>query len=118
MLYADDVATTILDPTRHWVCPSCPATHITRLAGVHTPLHECPGQRGLSVPYVEYTDQLNQIRTRHLAVEREDWVGAEHGVQLDADGRAVSAVRTERWDDSNDVNVYAPTAVGGTPEER
>jgi len=113
------VATTILDPTRHWVCPSCPATHVTKLAGVHTPMHDCPGQAGLSVPYVEHTDRLNPVRVRHLPVEREDWVGTEHGVTHDVDGRAISAVRTERWDDTNDTVVFAPTAVGAShPDER
>lgn len=97
----------VLDPTKRWECPSCGALHTTREPRPHTPMHACPAQRGLSVPYVEAG-----TRARHVAVERGDYVGSEQGVAHDGEGRAVMAVRTERPDGSNDVHVFAPRATG------
>lgn len=92
-------------PERHWVCPTCPATHVTRQAGPHTPFHPCAGMRGLSVPYV-----AEGVRAGRVAVERGDYIGAD-AVQLDDDGRPVMAVLTVR-DEGQDCTVYAPCATG------
>jgi hypothetical protein len=49
------------------------------------------------------------VRCTVTAVERDDYVGREM-VQSDSDGRPVMAIRTERWDGSNDLAVLAPCA--------
>lgn len=100
----------LLNPQRIWECPSCGYTHVARAVGVQSKLHQCPRQKGLVVPLVDVTDRP-AVKSRHVPVVREDYVGAEVGVRFDADGRAVSAVRTERSDGSNDCVVFAPTAV-------
>lgn len=102
----------VLDSTRRWQCPSCDATHVTKTPAVITPLHPCRGQKGLSVPYVEVVKgtELRKNSTRHVAVERGDYIGDESGVVHDGDRRAVMAVRTEREDGSYDCHVFAPVA--------
>lgn len=92
----------LLDPTKHWRCPSCDAQHVTREARPHVPMHPCP-KLGISVPFIEATE-----KARHVVMDREDYVGSEL-VQY-ANGRPVMAVRTERADGSNDCHVYAATA--------
>lgn len=98
----------ILDPSKLWGCPSCGAVHRTTEPRPHIPTHPCPALNGLSVPYVE-----QGVHARHVAVDREDYVGDEL-VQTDNLGRPVAAVRTERYDGSNDTHVYAPTATNRT----
>ena len=101
----------LLDPTKRWQCPSCDAQHVTKEARPHTPFHNCRGQRGLSVPYVEVAGvELRKNSTRHVVVERGDYVGAEKGVRKDGEGNVVMAVRTERADGSYDCAVFAPSA--------
>jgi hypothetical protein len=103
----------VLDPTRYWQCPTCDAQHITRTAQVTTPGHACPQLAGLSVPYVECPDQrqVDGARVRHRVIERADFVGREHGVRHDGNGRAVMAVHTERADGSHDTTVFPATAM-------
>lgn len=103
----------ILEPReRRWACPSCPQKHVTRIALPHTPVHACAGVRGVSVPFVEVQgDDLAKHSVRHVLKEREDYVGDEW-VQRDPElGRPILSVSTERADGSNDVRVFAPTAV-------
>jgi hypothetical protein len=74
-------------------------------------MHPCRGQKGLTVPYVEFHGvELAKNAARHVAVERGDYVGNEKGVTTDAEGKAVMAVRTERPDGSYDCAVFAPSA--------
>lgn len=105
------ITPTLLEaPVRRWQCPSCGAQHVTREARPHTPMHTCRALRGLSAPFVEVVgSDLPKHATRHVVVEREDWVRSEL-VQTDGEGRPVMAVRTERADGSNDCHVFAPTA--------
>lgn len=91
----------ILNAEQHWVCPNCPATAVT--VGQPNRFHNCPGLAGLLAPLV-----LEGVRCKVVAEEREDYVGRED-VRLDANGRAVMAVRTVR-DDGEDLAVFAPTA--------
>lgn len=90
-------------PQRHWECPNCPHTHVTRIAGPHTPFHPCPGLKGLTAPMIPAG-----TRAKVEALEREDYVGDEI-VHTDADGRPVMSVRTTR-DDGTDLAVLAPCA--------
>jgi hypothetical protein len=108
-----------LRPEGGFECPSCgvqqawqPGDRVPPPGHSTTKLHSCPSQRGLSVPLVWVTSNfgLRRGQIRSVAVEREDYVGAERGVAHDDRGRAVSAVRVERADGSNDTAVFAPTA--------
>jgi hypothetical protein len=95
----------ILSPERHWECPNCTATHVTREQKPHTPFHACRGLRGLTAPFVTAGTQA-----KVEAVERGDYVGDEI-VQTDGEGRPVMAVVTTR-DDGQDCTVLAPVARG------
>lgn len=88
----------LLTPTRHWVCPNCRQTAVTHEARPHSQFHQCVGLRGLLAPLVPAGEKV-----KVTAVEREDYIGAEHA------GRHM-AVKTERPDGSNDVAVFAPLA--------
>jgi hypothetical protein len=90
-------------PEKHWVCPNCDVTQVTREPRPHTPFHPCAGLCGLTAPFVEEGEQCD-IR----AVDREDYIGREQ-VQFDAEGRAKMAVITTR-NDGQDVAVLAPVA--------
>jgi len=91
--------TVLLDNSRYWECPNCKQTAVTREARPHSQFHHCPGLGGLYAPMVPAG-----TRAKVTAVEREDYIGAEHV------GRTM-AVKTERSDGSNDLAVFAPTAV-------
>ena len=106
----------LLDATRQWECPSCHRQHVTRTAQVTSELHVCPAQKGMIVPFVEVDNNhgIDGRKVRHVVLEREDYVGAEQGVRLDDEGRAVMAVRTERADGSNDTTVFAGAATATT----
>ena len=95
----------LLSPERHWDCPNCDATHVTREPRPHTPFHNCRGLRGLSAPFV-----LAGTKAKVEQVDRDDYVGREL-VQTDGEGRPVMAVVTTRYD-GQDCTVYAPTATG------
>ena len=95
----------ILSPERHWECPNCDVTHVTRESGAGMPFHNCRGLRGLSVPFIRAG-----TKAKVEQVDRDDYVGQEL-VQTDGEGRPVMAVVTTR-DDGQDCTVYAPTATG------
>lgn len=99
--------TPILRPHHRWACPSCEALHETFDARPHTPMHPCPALRGLLAPFVPWREKVVE---RHVVVERQDYVGDEVGVRFDDDGRAITSLRTERPDGSNDSLAFAPTA--------
>ena len=99
--------TVILEaPVRDWYCPNCGQTDQTREVRPHTRFHTCPKLRGLTAPMLPAG-----TKAKVVAVEREDYVGAEQVRTNDA-GRPIMAVRTEYDDGRNDVAVFAPTAVG------
>lgn len=100
----------LLDPSRRWQCPSCDRQLKTEQPVSTIPLHPCKENKGLLVPFVEvHGVELRKHSSRHVVLEREDFVGSEL-VQTDGEGRPVMAVVTERADGSNDTQVYAPTA--------
>lgn len=96
----------VVGAVRHWACPNCKATAVTREARPHTRFHACPGLKGITAPLVEAG-----VRVRVTAQEREDYVGnaIPHTNQ---DGRPIMAVRTDYPDGHNDLAVLAPTATG------
>ena len=95
----------MLEPAvTRWECQHCTQRDWTRQAGPHTRFHACAGLGGLTAPMIP-----EGSRVKVTAHEREDYIGAED-VQLDANGRPVMQLVTERPDGSNDVIVYAPTA--------
>jgi len=102
----------ILDPERHWQCLSCGHQHVTHTPQVVTPLHQCQSHHGLDVPYTEVPRGRAELRRhegRHVVNEREDYVGRELPRYLN--GRPIMNLVTERPDGSNDVRVFAPTAL-------
>lgn len=102
----------VLANVRIWRCPSCGLRHDAPAVGIQTKTHQCPNLSGLDVPLVDCTatgGKLTQA-TRHVAVERQDYLGSTVGARFDHEGRPISAIRTERGDGSNDVAVLAPTA--------
>jgi hypothetical protein len=104
------MTTVLLAVERHWSCPNCTFTDVTHEAQPHTRYHACKGLKGLSAPMVPAGS-----KAKVSAVEREDYIGTEQ-VQTDAEGRPMMAVVTEREDGSNDVTVFAPTAVAKARE--
>lgn len=101
----------LLDPTRRWECPSCSKQLETTQPVERIPLHPCPAQHGLMVPFAPVTgDELDRSQVRHVPVERGDYLNGENA-------GPVMAIHTERADGSHDTHVYAPTAQaqGATP---
>lgn len=90
-------------PQRHWECPNCDHTEVTRYRRAHQVFHRCKGLAGLRTPMVPAG-----TRCKVEAVERGDWVGKEM-VQTNVDGRPFMAVVTTR-DDGQDCAVLAPCA--------
>lgn len=103
----DDILLTPAE--RHWQCPTCELQHVTNGPLSSQPMHHCPFLRGIAVPFVEVLEGVRAQRARHVVVDWGDYVG-DQIVRRDADGRPVSAVRTERADGSNDVVVFPGTA--------
>jgi len=104
------MAPVILNPERHWECPSCGYQHVTHDARPHMPTHPCPKYNGFSVPLSEVTgEKLKKNSVRHVMKHRDDYVNKEL-VRLGPDGKPIMALRTERSDGSNDTRIYAPTA--------
>lgn len=106
-------AVLIQAPERYWQCPSCVAQHITREARPHTPMHNCPGQHGMYVPYVEAHPGrlLKRADDRHhRVIPRGDYVNGELALRRDINGLVAMAVHTERRDGSHDTAVFAPLA--------
>lgn len=85
-------------PTRWWKCPSCQLVDKTERHDVHTQFHNCAALNGMNIPLVEVADHDARADARQLVIPREDAPG-------------MAAVRTERGDGSNDVTVFAQTAV-------
>lgn len=102
-------------PERHWQCPSCGHPYVTKEYRPHTPMHPCPGLKGLLAPYVEVItgSELKKYSVRHRLIEREDYIGKEI-VRTDATGRPFAAIYTERADGSNDCHAFAGTAQAET----
>lgn len=97
----------LLDPTRYWECPSCFEQHISKQAGVITPMHNCKQHKGMAVPYVQvFPGRLNPTPHHHRVIERGDFVGGERGLRRDIEGRVAMAVHTERKDGSHDTAVF------------
>jgi hypothetical protein len=94
-----------------WSCPNCVQTHLTTIQAPHTPYHQCHGLLGILAPFV-----IDGTRCRIEALPRDDYVNGERGLRYNADGTPIMAVNTERWDDSYDRAVFAPTATAGTRE--
>lgn len=95
----------ILTAVRHWSCPNCTFTDITRETSPHTRMHPCAGLRGgLTAPMVPAGTKCKVV-----AVERGDYVRGQL-VQTDPSGRPVMAVRITR-DDGEDCAILAPLAV-------
>ena len=89
---------------RHWYCPNCGKTDMTKESRPHSRFHTCPKLRGLSTPLLPAGTKA-KVELR----EREDYVGKEI-VRLDPErGRPVMSLVTTR-DNGQDVAVFAPTA--------
>lgn len=100
----------LLNAEKHWECPSCNVQHVTKEARPHIPMHPCRKLMGILAPYVEVTGaELDKRKQRHVVVERSDYVGNEL-VRVNAAGRPIQSIITERADGSNDTHVFAPTA--------
>lgn len=95
----------ILVATKRWSCPSCGLETVTQEAKPHVPMHPCPKMGGLVASFSEVDAKQ---KTRHVMVEREDYVNNETVTTVD--GRPIMALRTEREDGSADVSVFAPLA--------
>jgi hypothetical protein len=99
------VSIPLLYAERHWVCPNCDLTAVTRRADAHTEFHNCSGLAFLWSPMIEHG-----IKAKVHAVERGDYVGSED-VRHDGNGRPIMSVITTR-DDGQDCVAYAATAHG------
>ena len=98
--------TAVLLRTEHrWECPNCDLQQVTYLTGPHSRFHACAGLQGLSVAMVPAG-----TRCKIVAVEREDYIGAEDVQYAPASGRPVAMAVTVR-DDGQDVTIFAPCAV-------
>lgn len=97
-------AATILQvPVKHWYCPNCPQTSVTRELRPHIRFHACRGLYGMTAPFIEVGQKV-----KVEAHEREDFVANEI-VQTDERGKAIMSVVTTR-DDGQDTIVFAPTS--------
>jgi hypothetical protein len=79
-------------PVRLWACPACPATDRTEKSEPHTQFHNCPANGGLGIPLVVISTPGETPDARHVPV-------------LGANG-AITSIRTERGDGSNDCTVF------------
>lgn len=103
--------TPLVVPVRQWKCGMCNAEAQTRNANPHVEYHFCPSTistvhpQGVALPLVEQHE-----KARVLFIEREDYAGDE--VELTyINKRPIMAIRTERWDGSNDCVVLPGLAV-------
>jgi len=92
-------------PRKLYTCPNCQAEemHPVVVRGAH--MHPCPGLGGLTAPLV-----AAGLDVKVEPVERDDYIGNEHGVRFDADGTPVQSIITTHDDGSNDCVVFAPAA--------
>lgn len=112
------VRAVVLNAEKHWECPSCGAQYVTQEPKPHIPMHPCPKLALILAPYVEVTGaELDKHKQRHVVVEREDYIGNEL-VRVNAAGRPIRSIITERADGSNDNHVFAPTARAGRDDFR
>lgn len=86
-----------------WYCPNCHQRGMTRETRPHSRYHHCPKLGGLVAPML-----VVGTKAKVTAVERQDYVGKEHGLVY-RDGRPIMSVVTER-EEGTDVMVFAPTA--------
>jgi len=95
-----------------WSCSAagCTAAAVTGPASTKVPWHPCPGTGGAVVPLIRAGE-----RARVVLTPREDYVAGEL-VQRAPDGRVLGAAQVQRWDGSNDVIVFAPTATAAAAE--
>ena len=108
----------VLDATKLWECPACGLRDQTHEHRPHSRMHACKAMNGLTAPLVEVTSRSGELDThkvRLVRVDREDYVGTEI-VRTDMVGRPAMAVRTERYDGSNDCHVFAAAATSGRNE--
>lgn len=77
---------------RHWTCPNCTTTKITKQAGPHTPMHPCSGLHGLEAPFVE-----DGVKADVRAVVREDYLNGDRQL-TDANGRPIMSILRIRED--------------------
>lgn len=91
-------------PEQRWECPSCGLLDVTHEQRTHTQMHPCPALGGLLTPMVPAGS-----KARHVAREREDYVGSDL-VQLDDNGRPVMSLTTEHDDGRQDCMIFAPAA--------
>lgn len=89
-------------PVRWWRCPSCGATDRTEKPGFITQMHPCPALGDVTIPLVEVSGPDAAPDGRQVPVMREDYA---------AGANPLTAIRTERGDGSNDVTIFAETAV-------
>lgn len=84
-------------------CSRCTVRALVADAASGSPMHQCAGVAGMTVPLVP-AGARSDVRM----FAREDYVGTED-VQRDAEGHVWAAVRVTT-DDAEHVAVYAPTA--------
>jgi hypothetical protein len=98
----------ILRAEKHWACPNCVVTAVTRIAKPHTEMHQCAGLSGILAPLVpaEETDRMRGARTQVRAIVRDDYEGKALTTR-DDNGRPIMAVETVRPDGSTDRSVFA-----------
>lgn len=91
---------------RHfWYCPNCRLEDSTTEPRPHSRFHRCPALAMVLAPMLPAG-----TKAKVVAQERGDYIGDDEGhVQLDANGRPIMSVITER-EDGTDVLVFAPTA--------
>ncbi len=93
----------IIEAIHDWYCPKCGKTDQTKEARPHTRFHTCPKLGMLTAPLLPAG-----TKAKVIANERQDYVGGDE-VRLDANGRPIMSITTER-DDGTDAVVFAPTA--------
>jgi hypothetical protein len=104
------VTAVLLRAEHRWSCPNCDLEDVTYDAGPHSRFHACRGLYGLSVAMVPAG-----TRCKIIAVEREEYIGAEDVQYAPETGRPVAMAVTVR-DDGQDCTVFAPCARGSARE--
>jgi len=99
-----------LTPARKlYSCPNCAAEQMLPVVAAGAHMHQCAGLSGLTAPLI-----ASELDVKVETVERGDFVGAEHGITYDTEGRPVQSVVTTHADGSNDTAVFAPTATASS----
>ena len=97
---------TVLAPTGYWACPSCRLVEEAQIGLGQARMHPCPALNGMAVPLSPVDRPDDTPDTRHVVVLAEDYIGGRKS--------PITAVRTDRPDGSNDLNVYPEAAVAVT----